>query len=149
MKLTVKNYKDDKYYQKIVNAFNEILKVKNTIIPIDILTKLDVIKNENLKRWKEGQIPYLEKNLNCNLSKANRILRIISYHPHDLNLIRKIGIYNYKKKELQFSKTNDKNIELAYKTHFVLNKKKMTLDKPPKNSITDPKQCIYASPDRL
>jgi len=59
----------------------------------------------------------------CNLSKASRILRILRFHAHDLNLKPSMTVYKRKtaggKIPLRFSKSGEKNLEEAYARHFV------------------------------
>jgi len=45
-----------------------------------------MLEKKKLKDWKEGRAPYLEKVLSGSLSKLSRILRILRFHVHDLNL---------------------------------------------------------------
>ena len=88
-----------------------------------IFETLELLKRNDIERWEKGNITYLEKVIKCNLSKANRILKIISFHAHDLNMKRSITVYRRKVKGkillLRFTKTGDANIEKAYSTHFL------------------------------
>jgi len=125
--ITVDNYKKDHYYTKIVNAFTEINKNNSFISPLLIFESLELLNQSDIDKWKQGNIPYLEKVIHCNLSKASIILRIISFHAHDLNMKRSITVYRRKIKGkvllLKFTKTGDTNIEKAYSTHFFNTKK--------------------------
>lgn len=126
-KITIDNYKQDHYYNKVVNAFDEIFKNNNFISPLLIFKSLELLNYGDIEKWEKGNIPYLEKVIQCNLSKASRILRIISFHAHDLNMKRSITVYRRKIKgkvlHLKFSKTGETNIEKAYSTHFLKTKK--------------------------
>ena len=68
---------------------------------------------------------YLERVFEGSLSKANRILRIIGFHVHDLNMVPHITQYHQKRKgkkhQLRFSKSGDRKIEEAYSKHYHLN----------------------------
>ena len=122
--ITDHNYKKDEYYPKLVQAVGAILEKKNYIAPVEVLVEIGVLTKEKLEEWRFGQVPYLEKVINCNLSKANRILRILNRHANDLNLKPSTTVYVKLGKgtriRLRFSKTGDPNLEMAYSTHFVV-----------------------------
>ena len=71
----------------------EILKVSKIVTPINILEKIGLLSKQNIDKWRKGHIKYLEQVIFCNLSKVSRILRIIRFHAHDLNLKPTINIY--------------------------------------------------------
>lgn len=85
-RVTVNNYKDDKYYSKIVNAVNDLLEADDVVTTAKVMQKIGVLSVENYQKWKKGKVFYLEKVITCNLSKANRILSILGFHAHDLNM---------------------------------------------------------------
>jgi len=133
-KVTVNTYKKDKYYPKVVLAFARILTRSNEVAPVDVLIEMGNLTKKNHDSWRKGQVPYLERVFEGNLSKANRILRIIGFHAHDLNMVPQIKHYKQwgkgKKRTLQFSKSRNKNIEEAYSKHYFWNQssdKKMRL----------------------
>lgn len=123
IKLTAENYKNDKYYTKVVKAVNDELIHSNVVSPIAVFQRLQLLDKPNVEKWKKGQIPFLEKVILCNLGKANRILKLIRFHAHDLNMKPSITVYKRKvgsaKLNLKFSKTGDKKLEEAYSRHFI------------------------------
>lgn len=68
-------------------------------------------------------MPYLERVIQCNLTKLSRFLRILRFHTHDLNLVPTATAYVRHGKgapaRLRFTKTGDPRIEQAYARHFV------------------------------
>jgi hypothetical protein len=122
-KITVENYSVDKYYPKIVKAVDNELKSQNFITPIRVFVLMGLLQAQDIDNWRKGRVPYLERVIKCNLAKAGRILRILRFHAHDLNLKPSITVYRRKtgggKIPLRFSKYGDKNIEEAYSRHFV------------------------------
>jgi hypothetical protein len=128
-KVAVENYRKDHYYRKIVNSFAEILGSGKVISPISVFISIGLLKQANIDNWKMGRIPYLEKVIECNLSKASRILRIISFHAHDLDMKRSLTVYKRKVKGktvlLKFTKTGDMRLEKAYSTHFIYTRKEV------------------------
>ena len=85
--VTVNNYMDDKYYPKVLRAFDAILSRKEVVAPIDVFLEIGNLKMEKVEDWRFGRIPYLERVFEGNLSKCNRILRIIGFHAHDLDMV--------------------------------------------------------------
>jgi hypothetical protein len=122
-KITASNYKKDKYYKKVAKAISQILAKNNYVSPIDVFIELGYLSKENYENWRFGRINYLEKAIECNLSKANRILRILNIHSKNMGL--KPSFTGYKKYGkgmkilLRFSKYGDPNLETAYSTHYV------------------------------
>ena len=123
MKVSISTYKQDKYYPRIVAATEKILTKKRNgasyVTPIEILIEMGVLDDQQMQRWRQGKVPYLEKVIQCNLSKANRILRILRFHVHDLRLQPSIAHYKRKGQWLRFSKSGEPIIEEAYARHFV------------------------------
>lgn len=119
MKIGVNEYKTNVLYPRIVNAVSECLEASEFVAPIDVFIKLNYLSADDYRKWKSGQIDYLERVIRCNLSKAGTILRILRFHGHDLNLCPSITIYKHKSKMLRFSKTGDPNVDKAYSTHLL------------------------------
>jgi hypothetical protein len=122
--VSLETYRDDKYYPKIVDAVACILNRRDFVSPIDVLVEIGLLDDENVTRWKRGDVDYLERAIQCNLSKASRILRILRFHAHDLNLGPSITVYKHGRRMLQFSKSGARPLEEAYSRHFVVIGKK-------------------------
>ncbi len=124
-KVTVNNYKKDKYYPRVVKAIGKILSRADVVSPLDILIEMGNLSQKNYEAWRKGQVPYLERVFEGNLSKANRILRIIGFNAHDLKMVPSQTVYHQwgkgKKRVLRFSKSGDPNLEMAYSRHYVWN----------------------------
>ena len=95
-KVTLQNYMTDKYYPKIVKAVDDELKSQNFVAPIRVFILLRLLENQDIDNWRKGRVPYLEKVIKCNLEKSGRILRILRFHAHDLNLKPSITVYRRK-----------------------------------------------------
>ena len=123
IKLTVKNYMDDKYYPKVVKAMNDELIHSSFVSSIDVMQRMDMLNKEHVEDWRNGKVTYLERVIHCNLSKANRILRLMQFHAHDLNMKPSITIYKRKTRSkeivLRFSKSGEPKIEDSYSRHFI------------------------------
>ena len=122
-KVTVENYRDDKYYPKIVRAVEAILAQGDVVAPIDVFVRMDLLSNADVESGRFGRIPYLEKVIRGSLGKTSRILRILRMHVHDLDMIPSHTAYlkwgKGPRTPLRFSKTGDPNLEAAYSRHFL------------------------------
>jgi len=122
-KITLENYRTDKYYPKIVRAVDAALRRENFVAPIHVFVSMDLVEKGDLNRWRNGQVRFLELVVKCNLAQASRILRILRFHAHDLNLKPSITVYRRKTKHgqipLRFSKSGARHLEEAYSRHFV------------------------------
>ena len=123
IKLNVNNYKKDKYYSRVVDAVEKSLETKKYITPIDVFLSMELLEKSDLNKWRNGSIPYLERVIKCNLSKASRILRLIGFHCHDLNMKPSSTIYKGKRGFLRFTKTRERRLEEVYSRSFVVTKR--------------------------
>jgi hypothetical protein len=77
-----------------------------------------------LEDWRFGRVPYLEKVIDCNLTRPSRLLRILRFHAHALKLVPSSSTAYLRrgkgpKQRLRFTKTGDEKIEAAYSRRFV------------------------------
>lgn len=119
-KPTVENYRDFKDHPKIASAVARILARQRFVAPVDVFVEMNLLLPEDLKRWKQGQVPKLERVIRCNLTRAGRILRLLRFHAHDLNLKPSITVYQHRKHLLRFSCSGKPKIEEAWSRHFVV-----------------------------
>jgi hypothetical protein len=118
-KITLQNYKQDTYFPRIVAATAELLLAHGYVAPVMLFQKMELLSAENAQAWRQGKVPFLEQVIQCNLSKASRILRIFRFHAHDMNLIASHTDYKRKSLQLRFSKSGEPKLEEAYSTHLV------------------------------
>ena len=122
-KPTIASYRQDPLYRRIVSAVEQILRRGKIVAPVDVIIGLGLLTHEHLDEWRRGRIPYLERVINCNLRRLSRVLRILRFHAHDLNLKPSMTAYMRRgkgpKQRLRFTKTGDPRLEEAYATHFV------------------------------
>jgi hypothetical protein len=118
--VTVTSYRQDKYYLKVVKAIALLLKESDEISPVTIMLQSGHLLPKDHEAWFCGRVPYLERVFQGNLSKANRILRIIGFYAHDLNMVPSQHSYLQRgtKRQLRFSRTGDSGVETAYSRHF-------------------------------
>lgn len=108
---------------KIKEISNQLITDKGFICSIDILCELGILSKAQIKDWRFGKIPYLEKVCNKNLGTLTFTNRTIKEIARDKNLKPSWTAYNKfgkgVKSRLIFSKTKDENIENAYATHYI------------------------------
>lgn len=117
---TVANCREFKEYPKIVAAVARILAKQHFVAPAELFVEMNLLPAVDFERWKRGQVPVLERVIRCNLTKAGRILRLLRFHAHDLNLKPSITVYQRKGHRLRFSRSGEPKIEEAYSTHLVV-----------------------------
>lgn len=124
MKTTRSTYKKDKYYKKVTTAVGRLLKDRSVVVPVEVFIQMGYLTKEDYESWRFGRILHLERVIKCNLSKANRILRIIRLHAEDRGLRSSHTVYKKwgkrKKISLRFSRSDHSTIEELYSTHYVV-----------------------------
>lgn len=122
--VSLENYKNDRLYPKIVKAIGFLLQEKDEIATVDVLIKLGNLAPKDYDAWRRGKIGYLERVFQGSLSKAGRILRLINFHMHDLNMVKTDKTYKELngKRILRFSKSGIKMIEEVYSRQFKWNR---------------------------
>ena len=121
--VSVATYRDDPLYPRIQRAVAAILNNGKIVATVDVLVGLGLLAPEKLDDWRHGRVPYLEQSIDCNLTRLSRLLRILGFHAHDLNLIPSAGMYLFGgkgfRRRLQFTKSGDARVEEIYARHFV------------------------------
>jgi len=128
MKTTRNNYRKDKYFPKVQAAVIEILKEGDFVAPVDVFQKMGYLTREKIEDWRFGRVPYLERVIGCNLSKTQRILRILKHHAEACRLKPSKTFYKRwgkrgPKQPLRFSKTGNPYLEELYSTHYVASRR--------------------------
>ena len=121
--LTVETYRNDKLYPRVAKAVDTLLAKGKVVAPVDVLIQMGLLDPKRFEDWRRGRVPYLEKVIDCNLSRLSRLLRILQFSAHDLNLKPSATAYmrwgKGAKQRIRFTKTGDPKLEEAYATHFV------------------------------
>jgi len=123
MRISVGNFRNDPMFRRIERVVADLLAKGNVVTPVDVLIGMGLLRPQHLADWRFGRVPYLERVINCNLTRLSRLLRILRFHVHDLNLKPSATAYmrdgKGPKRPLRFSKTGNARIEAAYSLHFV------------------------------
>ena len=95
---------------------------------VQTLMDMEILSKDNCDRWRIGQIPYLEKVCNCNLSKLSFVLEEMKRYAEKNKLkpsftfYKQYGRKNKSTIKLRFSKTGTEYMEKLYATHYVKEK---------------------------
>ncbi len=120
--VSVDTFRDDPLYPRIARAVDRLLARGKVVAPVDVLVGMNLLAPERLEDWRRGRVPYLEKVIDCNLTRLSRFLGILRFHAHDLRLMPSITVYARwgagPKQRLRFTKTADPKLEEAYARHL-------------------------------
>ena len=124
---TVHDYRSDKFYPKVVSAFDVLLAKGNVVAPVDVFMQIGKLDRRKYEDWRFGRVPFLERVIGGNLSTCNRILTIIGFHAHDLDMAPSQTVYKKwgkgKKVMLRFTKSGNPKIETSYSKCFLWKKR--------------------------
>ena len=123
MKITRSNFKRDKQYRRVTGSVHTLLKKSAVVTPTGVLIEIGYLTEDGFQDWRFGRVPYLERIITCNLSKAQRILLILKYHAEESGLKQSSTVYKKRGKGrkvlLRFSKSGSAYMETLYSTHYV------------------------------
>ena len=102
---------------------SELLKEKGYLCFVDIFMKLGYLSQVDYEHWRLKRVPYLERVLTLNLPTINFVMQTVRRNSLNGHLKPSMTVYKSwgkgKKVLLQFSKSGDPTLEMAYATHFV------------------------------
>jgi len=108
---------------RIIMISNRLIADKGYICSIDVLCELKILSETQVKDWRFGKTPYLEKSCSKNLGALTFINSTIKEFANDKNLKHSWTAYNKYgkgvKSRLVFSKTKIEKIENAHATHYL------------------------------
>lgn len=121
-RVSVGNYQRDPLFPRIAKVVSRLLQHGNVVTPLDVLIGMSLLTPARLEDWRHGRVPYLERVINCNLTRLSRLLRILRFHAHELNLKPSGTAYmrwGKGPKQLRFTKTGEPKLEEVYATHLI------------------------------
>ncbi len=122
-RVTVADFRRDPLYPRVQRAVASILATEKVVTTVEVLVRMDILARKDLEDWRFGRVPYLERVLQGNLSRLSRILRVLNFHCHDLNLVGSQTAYvkwgKGPRTQLRFTKTAEPRLEKVYARHFV------------------------------
>ncbi|MGH7269240.1 MAG: hypothetical protein ACREJ3_02320 [Polyangiaceae bacterium] len=122
-RVTVDDCRSDPMFPRIDRAVAAILAAGKVVAPVDVLVRMDILAPKDLEDWRFGRVPYLERVIRGSLSRLSRLLRVLGYHCHDLNLVASQAAYvkwgKGARTPLRFTKSGDLRLDRIYARHFV------------------------------
>jgi hypothetical protein len=114
--------KRNKLRNRVVVAAESALAQQGYVSAIDVLTGMGWLDVATLKRWKLGQLPYLEGGIQTNLSRISEAMKMFRAWATERHLYPSETAYvamTPARPTLQFSKSGDSTTERLYRTHWV------------------------------
>lgn len=113
---------ETKLRHKIAAAGEAALAKTGYVTAIDALLATGWLTPDNLARWRQGHVPYLERVTVASLPKISAAMRIFRRWAQDRGLRPSETAYvswTKPRRPLRFSKSGAPDIERAYRTHWV------------------------------
>jgi hypothetical protein len=120
----------DRLFHRVVKAAEAALAAQHYVSCIDVLVGLGWIDSGTVKRWRNGQIEYLERVVQANLARISEAMKQFRSWAAQRGLLPRETEYvarTLQRQRLRFSRSGDAAIERFYRTHWVsrvLTKKK-------------------------
>jgi hypothetical protein len=74
--VTVTTFRSHALYPRISRAVETLLRKDKIVRPVDVLVEMRRLKRKHLEDWRCGRVPYLERVIDCNLSRLSTLLWI-------------------------------------------------------------------------
>jgi len=103
-------------------AAEAALAAKKYVTSIDVLVGMGWLEADAVERWRRGQIAYLERVVQANLSRVSGAMKLFRRWAAAKGLSPSETVYLTRKphrRTLRFSRSGDHNIERHYRTHWV------------------------------
>lgn len=118
--------KNQDLYHRAVSAAYLAVKERGYFSAVDVFIGMGLLTKKDYESWRFGQVPYLEKVIQCNLSKITTIMKSVRKWATEQNLkASETGYVQWgkcsPKCHLRFSKSGTPSIEQHYRTHYVKN----------------------------
>jgi hypothetical protein len=111
-----------KLADRVVAAAEAALRARHYVSPIDVLVGIRWVDDGTVKRWRSGQVQYLEQVVQANLSRVSEAMKVFRSWARAKGLTPSETKYVAKtpgRQILRFSKSGDPTIERLYRTHWV------------------------------
>ena len=111
-----------KLADRVTKAAEAALAAQNYVSPIDVLVGIGWVDAGMVKRWREGQVDYLERVVQTNLSRISEAMKLFrswatakGLFPSETHYVA----WTRQRQTLRFSKSGAPTIERLYRTHWV------------------------------
>lgn len=153
----------DQLEERVIRAAQSALARNRFVSPVDVLVGLGWLPQTRLDEWHQGRVDALETVVSASLSKVSKSMAVFRQWARAQGLSPSETAYLARTRDrrpLQFSKSGDREIERAYRTHWVspeLSERKQErlrerLNRPPDLVVIDPVRdwtCTACGEDAL
>jgi len=111
-----------KLADRVSKAAEAALAAQDYVAPIDVLVGIGWLDAGAVKRWRQGQVEYLERVVQTNLPRISEAMKLFRSWATAKGLSPNQTAYvarTPQRRTLRFSKSGDAGIERLYRTHWV------------------------------
>ena len=90
---SVVTFRNDALFPRIERVVAKLLETDKVVTPVEVLIGMELLTRADVDNWRRGRVAYLERVIKCNLPRLSRLLRILRFHAHDLNLKPSTTVY--------------------------------------------------------
>jgi len=111
-----------KLADRVVKAAEVTLAAQNYVSPVDVLVGIGWLDSGTVKRWRHGQVDYLERAVQTKLARISEAMKLFRSWAAAKGLVPSETHYvarTPQRQTLRFSKSGDPTIERLYRTHWV------------------------------
>ena len=107
---------------RVVKVAEAALAARHYVSPVDVLVGIGWLDPGAVERWRQGQIDYLERVVQTNLSRISEAIKLFRSWATAKGLVASETSYVARKpsrRTLRFSKSGNPTIERLYRTHWL------------------------------
>jgi hypothetical protein len=111
-----------KLADRVAQAAQAALAARKYVSPIDVLIGIGWLDPGAEKRWRQGQIDFLERTIQSNLPRITEAMKLFRSWAASKGLVPSETAYvarSPQRRTLRFSKSGNPTIEQLYRTHWV------------------------------
>ena len=111
-----------KLSERVIKAAEAALAARNYVSAIDVLVGIGWLDPGAVKRWRQGQVDYLERAIQTNLARISEAMKLFRTWAAAKGLVPSETAYvaqQPQRQALRFSKSGNPTIEKLYRTHWV------------------------------
>ena len=108
--------------ERVIKAAEAALAAQDYVSPVDVLVRIGWLDPRAVKRWRHGQVDYLERVVQVNLARISEAMKLFRSWAADKGLRASETSYVARqpgRPALRFSKSGNPTIEQLYRTHWV------------------------------
>ena len=112
----------EKLADRVTRAAEASLAAQGYVAPIDVLRGIGWLDPNSEKRWRLGQMDFLERAVQTNLPRISDAMKLFRSWAGSKGLLASETVYVARmpqRRALRFSKSGDPSIERLYRTHWV------------------------------